>query len=231
MHVILKPAGLLLLVGSIATLAALAITRPLKASVEALPESKPIEGFTSKKAGAQVFNSKSEMHPVNLTTEGKTDWVCWRSDDTHATVRRKSGGSLFSELTLLSGAAPSMAKSKTGPSRAFIWSDGDSAAPNPVAYPGFHTDSGFAFSTKVDTAPHTLMVYVGGYKAGGDFSVTLTDGSKASVTSSDIALGEGYYSRAYKVQFRTQTPGQSVRVVWKKSRGEGNISLQAASLG
>ncbi|MBB6053066.1 hypothetical protein [Armatimonas rosea] len=231
MHVILKPAGLLLLVGSIATLAALAVVRPIKSSVETLPELKPIEGLTTRKNRAGVFNSKTEMHPVNLTSEGKIDWVCWRSDDSHPTVRRKAGTGLFSELKLVSGQAPSMEKTKTGPSRAFIWSDGDSAAPSPVAYPGFHTDSGFAFSTKIDTAPHTLTVYVGGYKAGGDFSVTVTDGSKATVTSSDISLGEGYYSRAYKVQFRAQTPGQSVRVVWKKSRGEGNISLQAASLG
>ncbi len=231
MHVILKPAGVLLLVGSIASLGALALIRPVKSSVEALPETKAIEGLTTRKNRTKVFNSRNEMHPVNLTSEGKVDWVCWRADDKHAVVRRKANNNLFSELKLLDGSNPEMARGKTGPSRAFLWSDGDSPAPTPVAYPGFHSTGGFAFSLKVDSAPHTLMVYVGGYKAGGEFEVTVMDGSKATVTKTEIALGEGYFSRAYKVQFRAKTPDQTVRIVWKKSRGEGNISLQAASLG
>jgi hypothetical protein len=232
MHVILKPAGVLLLVGSVATLSALALIRPVKTNVEMLPETKPIEGFATRKDRTSTFNSKTQMHPVNLTQEGKVDWVCWRSDASHAVVRRKSGGRLFSELKLLSGEAPSLEKAKAGPSRAFLWSDGDSPMPSSVAYPGFHTegDGGFNFSVDVDAAPHTLTVYVGGYQAGGDFTATLTDGTKATVTNTEIALGEGYYSRAYTVQFRAGSPGQKVRVVWKKSRGNGNVSLQAATL-
>ena len=230
MHVILKPAGLLLLVGSVASLGALALIRPVKSSVEMLPETKPIEGFVSRKKHSGTFDSKAQMHPVNLTTEGRIDWVCWRSDETHASVRRRSGGKLFSELKLLNGTAPKLEKSKTGPSRAFLWSDGDSAPPHPVAYPGFHTgDNGFSFSVDVDAAPHTLTVYVGGYQAGGELTTTLTDGTKATIKRSEVALGEGYYSRAYTIQFRAKSAGQKVRVVWKKNGSPARTGRSAYS--
>lgn len=229
-HAFTLPAGVLLLLGGLASLSALALVKPIKSSFEVLPETKPIAGFASQKKAISTFNSREELHPVNLTTEGKIDWICWRSDDPHGEVRRRSGGKLFTPLKLLSGATPELAKSESGPSRAFIWSDGDSLLPDKVAYPGFHTADGFMFSVKVDTAPHTLTVYVGGYKAGGDFAATVSDGSVPTITKSDIALGEGYYSRAYKIHFRASSPGQSVHIVWKKSRGEGNVSIQGATL-
>jgi hypothetical protein len=228
MKIILKPAGVLFVIGSLTALAAVAVTRPVKQQTEQLAETGPVVDYGATRKKKALFDDKSALIPINLTESGSVDWVAWGVGKDSKTARRSGGSKLFSEAVC----AGALETGKHGPSRAFTWKNGDLALTEKAVYPGLHTsnDDGFTFKAAVDTAPHTLSVYVGGYKAGGEMVTTLSDGTKSEVSYKDLALAEGYYSGIYSVRFRATKPGTTISVQLKRKAGGGNISLQAAAL-
>lgn len=236
MRIILKPAGLLLLLGVLVVLTTQIIARQQKARLQQLPETAPIAAFKSKKAKEKsatgVFDSKEKMVVVNLTEAGTTDWVHWGFGGSKGVTRKATAKKLIGDLKLVKPEAGLLPEGQRGPSRGLVWRDGTPTKSVDLTYAGVHVGSGngFIFTVPAETREQTLTVYVGGLKAGGEFLATVAGGPQPEITKEDVALGIGYYSRMYKVKFQGSAPGQKLQVTWRLASGGGNISLQAASL-
>lgn len=237
MRIVVKPAGAITIGGVLLAVITVALVQPFKASVAKNAELAPINGFApSKKAGDSVFKAREALEPVNLTASGKRDWICWGVDSESAVNRKASGSEAISTFALVQSGKGIRGAGKRGPSRGFYWSDGKPKSSASVVYPGIHIgdNNGARFTVKAgDTKKHTLKVYVGGWKAGGDFSCFITDGSTLETRQENIALEGGYYCRIYTVNYTPTTDKEELKVVWKMARGtssEGNVSLQAATL-
>jgi len=159
---------------------------------------------------------------------GSSDWVQWPGY-----VQKSSGGGKIGSLVPL-GSASSNAYS--GDARTVQWSDGSPSATGStnagVAMSG--TGSGYQFTAPADTATRTLTVYVGVQNATGTLTVHLSDGSVADYVKSYSARSQRS-DGVYTLTYRAASAGQTVTVKWtqgkgQKSRGSGNVSLQAAAL-
>jgi hypothetical protein len=235
MRVVLKPAGLLVVMGMVTALATVIYAKSQRARISQLPTTAPIEGFKSKKAAGPkgVFDSTDKMAPVNLSEVGKADWVYWGMGGNKAVVRKAGGSKEIGTFELIQPKAGLLSKGEKGRSRAFLWSDGAPVKSTPVTYAGVHVKAGNGFRLSVPAEKgddRTLYVFVGGWKAGGQFSAWVTDGTTPEVKKEDIALDSGYYSRVYAVRYHASTPDQQLKVTWRLDSGEGNISLQAVAL-
>jgi hypothetical protein len=237
MRVVLKPAGLLMVFGIFAIFVSVLVIRAQGAKLREAPEMAPIAAFESKKKKAAgdkpLFDARDKMVPVNLTEVGKRDWVVWGLDDSNKSARKADTKKIISDYTLVRPKDSILAVGKRGPTRGLHWTDGTPKKETEVTYAGVHVEkqNGFRLKLPASTEEQVLWVYVGGYKTGGEFTTFVTDGSKPTVaTAEDIALGEGYYSRAYKVTFKASTSGQDLTVIWRSSGDNGNISLLAAAL-
>jgi len=235
MRVILKPAGAILVCGMLVVLTCTIYAKRKKADIAVLPETAPIAGFTAKAGEANaagLFDSADKMRPIDLSVAGKLDWVHWGMSGTKS-VNRKGGVKQIGEFTFLNPSAGALPTGKQGPSRAFLWHDGAPVKSTTKTYGGVFVggNNGFTFSVPATTTTeHTLTVYVGGWHTGGSFSAAMSDNTAVQIDHTDTALESGYYSRLYKVRFHSGSPGQTLRVEWKANGGEGNISLQAATL-
>jgi len=165
---------------------------------------------------------------ADLTSMGSSDWVQWPGY-----VQKSSGGGKIGRLVPL-GSASSNAYS--GDARTVQWSDGSPSATGStnagVAMSG--TGSGYQFTAPADTATRTLTVYVGVQNATGTLTVHLSDGSVADYVKSYSARSQRS-DGVYTLTYRAASAGQTVTVKWtqgkgQKSRGSGNVSLQAAAL-
>lgn len=237
MRIVLKPAGLLVVLGIFAIFVSVLVIRAQGAKLREAPEMGPLAEFQSKKktegGNKAVFDTRDKMVPVNLTEVGKKDWVVWGLDDSNKSVRKEGSKKLISDYTLVRPKDAILSVGKRGPTRGLHWTDGDSQKQTEITYAGVHVDkkNGFRLTVPASTDPQTLWIYVGGYKTGGEFTAFVADGSKPDVkVAEDIALGEGYYSRAYRITFKATTSGQNMTVVWRSGGDNGNISLLAAAL-
>jgi hypothetical protein len=236
MRIVLKPAGMLIIGGLITLAGTVVVVRAQQEELRKVPELGPIEGFQSKKkesAPQSVFNSKEEMGSINISQFGTKDWVVWGVDKSKNPIRKAVSNKLISDYELIQPNQKVLAAGKRGPTRAMLWTDGKPVAKKDAAYPGIHVDqnNGFRFTVPASTELQKLRVFVGGYKAGGDFAAFTTDGSAVKIEKEDLALGEGYYSRTYTVDFKATAPNQNLTVIWRMSSGSGgNVSLQGAAL-
>lgn len=234
MRVILKPAGVVLLVGAMASLACITFARHERERLREIPEAPPIDSFQTRKVKRppkSVFDGADQMKPVNLSEAGPLDWVHW-GDRGNAAMNRKAGVEpVIGAFETLKGGGV-LAAGKRGPSRAFLWSDGTPELSTKPTYSGAHVGAkdGFKLTVPATGEERTLFVFVGGWKALPNFSAFVSDGSQPKVDVKDVALGSGYYSRTYRVTFSASTPGQKLNVVWRMESGDGNISLQGAAL-
>jgi hypothetical protein len=225
----------MIVLGATAVLAAVALTRPQKEQIKAQAELPGSDLFKSKRAQSSLYDSKDKMAAINLTETGQSDWVCWgTNDDPKRAVRKAGGASLISDYKLIVPEKKILGVGKRGPARGLTWSNGAPTKQVPVAYGGVYVGetNGFKFTVPAKQGDKTqkLHVYVGGFKAGGDFSAWVTDGNKPKTEMKELALGEGYYAREYTIEFKATAPNQNLEVVWKMERGGGNVSLMAAAL-
>jgi hypothetical protein len=220
--------------GGFAVLIAGLFARNQKPAV-ASGDSTPIAGLqTTRKNSNKIFNNAEEVAPIVLSTKGKKDWVHWGASDAKSLHRKAQDTQLISNYSLLKPNIGILSAGKRGPSRGFMWNDGKPTA-NMLTYGGIHVSNGNGFQITVPaiTEPQTLYVYVGGYKAGPEFTAMVSDGSTPIVKHTDLALGNGYFCREYVVKFQASSAKHKLTVQWtmrdEKQQG-GNISLQAAAL-
>jgi|GEM_PF-3160064 hypothetical protein len=239
MRVILKPAGLLFVIGVLVILSSVIYSRRKKEEIARMPETGVIAGFESKKKNAAggapknaLFQTRDAVKPVDLTAVGKLDWVHWGHPDNQSVNRKATARKWIGDMTLLQPGVGIRKEGERGPSRGVSWSDGAPTRKIDVVYSGLFVSetNGFRFDVAADATPRKLHVYTGGYQAGGTLKVKLSDGSKPIVTPTEAALASGYYARAYTIAFQAKSPAQKLTVEWAKTSGPGNVSLQAAAL-
>jgi hypothetical protein len=170
--------------------------------------------------------------PIDLTTEGVSDWTYWGTYALADFDRKAAGSGEITNYTLVG--TPTAARLGNSPTP-FSWTDG---APNsPVAwtagalyFPGL--SNGYEVTVAADTTPRLFNIYVGAWNANVQFEATLSDGSASGYTNNTISYTPGGPIRRYSIIYAANSAGQALKVrAWVTSdAGGGNVWLQAASL-
>jgi hypothetical protein len=191
-----------------------------------LPDLTPV-------AGNLVVSCEVRVDTVNLTNEGLTDWMHWGLNNA-LSINEKQG---HSALGNFDAHGASLAQHTVNGST-LSWNDGTPTAS--VAATTSSTSVGgvgthMTFTVASDPTPDTLKVYVGGHRAEGTLTVTISDGS-ATAPAQVLNAGAGAddWSGVCTVTFNASSGGQSLTVDWAESRDQGGgsewLSLQAATV-
>jgi len=177
---------------------------------------------------------------VNLTSEGRIDWVHWGLYTETSLDRKANVAPQITDFTPVDASngfvfVYQFADNANG----YSWSDGTPTASVTNSTTGVWAygtpliGSGFQISAPADTATRTLKVYVGAFKARGQLEASLSDGSaSAYINSSLFNMGNGP-SGVYSFTYSAASADQQLIVRWTLSmpRGpDGNVTLQAAAL-
>jgi hypothetical protein len=190
-----------------------------------------------------TFNTVPQNSEVNLTSEGKLDWVHWGLF-TDTSLNRKSGVTPFITDFILQDASNGYAYvyQYADNFNGYTWSDGfpeigATNTPTGVwAYGVPNIGSGFRFAVPADTIPRTLKVYVGWFAGMGQFEAHLSDNSAPGYINSTpllephLAGGPGH---VYTIDYAADSPGQSLIIRWtliSLRSSTANVTLQAAAL-
>jgi hypothetical protein len=186
------------------------------------------------------FASVPTASVVNLTTEGPIDWVHWGLYTETSLDRKANVEPQISDFIPVDASngfvfVYQFADNANG----YSWSDGTPTASVTNSTTGVWAygtpliGSGFQISAPADTATRTLKVYVGAFKARGQFEAYLSDGSaRGYINTSLFNMGNGP-SGVYTITYSAAAAGQQLIVRWTLSmpRGpDGNVTLQAAAL-
>ena len=187
-----------------------------------------------------TFDSVPEASVVDLTSEGKIDWVHWGLH-TDSSLHRKAGVTpLIADFERQDASNGfSYVYQYADNYNGYSWSDGVPAVAvtntttGVWAYGTPTIGSGFLFTAPADTTPRTLKAYVGVYAGVGRIEVSLSDNSAPAyenATLTNIRNGPG---RVYTIDYAADSPGQSVIIRWILSSprdATANVTLQAAAL-
>lgn len=195
-------------------------------------------------AGAATLTGSFATVPaasvVNLTTEGRIDWVHWGLYSETSLDRKANVAPQISDFTPMDASngfvvVYQFADNANG----YSWSDGTPTASVTDSTTGVWAygtpliGTGFQLGAPADTATRTLKVYVGAFKARGLLEAYLSDGSASSYSDSSLLnIGNGP-SGVYTITYSAASAGQQLIVRWTlfMPRGaDGNVTLQAAAL-
>jgi hypothetical protein len=184
---------------------------------------------------------------VNLTLNGKHDWVHWGLY-TEASINRKNCAALkigmlrpFSDTNNPLGFVQQYQFSDHA--SGFTWFDGipTGAQTNTTtgvwAYGVPTVGTGFEFSVPADATLRTLQVFVGVFSGRGSMQVSLSDNSAPIYSDTSLAnlFGNGP-GGVYTLNYAANSPGQTLTVRWTLAQAAGqntasaNVTIQAATL-
>jgi hypothetical protein len=177
---------------------------------------------------------------VDLTTEGRIDWVHWGLY-TETSLDRKSGvePQISDFIPVDSSNGFVFVYQFADNANGYSWSDGTPTASVTNSTTGVWAygtpliGSGFQISAPADTATRTLKVYVGTFKARGQLEAYLSDGSASAYINSSLFNTANGPGGVYTITYAAASAGQQLVVRWTLStpRGpDGNVTLQAAAL-
>lgn len=190
-----------------------------------------------------TFSPIAEGSNVNLTAEGKLDWVHWGLLSDSSLNRKATVTPQISDFTVLfntnlfSGTAYRYTDNFNG----YSWADGTQESSVTNTTTGVYVvafganpmaSDGFEFTVPADTEPKTLKVYVGTYAARGRFQATLSDFPTSYSDSSLTNSGNGP-GGVYTIEFAANSANQTLTIRWTisaKTAVDGNVTLQAAAL-
>ena len=187
-----------------------------------------------------TFSEVPEGSVVDLTSEGRIDWVHWGLH-TESTLNRKAGVTpLIADFERQDASNGfSYIYQYADNFNGYTWDDGvpeTSVTNTPTGVWAYGTPligSGFLFTVPADPTPRTLKVYVGVYAGVGRIEVSLSDTNAptyVNATLTNIRNGPG---RVYTIDYAADSPGQTVIVRWILSsprEATANVTLQAAAL-
>jgi hypothetical protein len=187
-----------------------------------------------------TFAAVPEGSEVNLTSEGKVDWVHWGLF-TDTSLNRKAG-----VIPFISDFVPQDASNGyafvyqyADNYNGYTWNDGmpEIAVTNTPtgvwAYGVPNIGSGFRFTVPADTTPRTLKVYVGVFAGVGHFEASLSDHSAAGYTNATLQNFRNGPGRVYTINYAADSAGQMLTIRWILTRlldPTANVTLQAAAL-
>lgn len=171
---------------------------------------------------------------VDLTQEGRLDWVHWGLWGERTVTRKSVAEPLIGAVRVVG--AGDLHQYIDNHVR-FSWSDGAPTATASETSTGIFilgAGNGFAVTAPADTTTRTFNVYLSGFLSDVEVTARMSDGS--AVEYRDVVIGSasgpGLYRR-YSFVYRSLTPGQTLEVAWRNMKdhaGGGNVTLQAATL-
>jgi hypothetical protein len=178
--------------------------------------------------GALSGTVAANSDAVRLTLDGPLDWAHWYGYDHKATA-----GSRISDVTVIGGAS----QTYDDDPRAMSWTDGTPTVSSSDNHGGSFIagiGNGFSFTVPADTSLKTLKIYIGGWQAGGTLTAQLSDASAPDYGDTSLSTEPGSdeaFNGVYSLTYRAASAGQSLTVTWTMASGDGNVMLQAATLG
>lgn len=187
-----------------------------------------------------TFATVPQGSEVNLTTEGKLDWVHWGLY-TDSSFNRKAGvPALINDfIPQDSSNGYAFVYQYADNYNGYTWSDGlpeigATNTPTGVwAYGVPNIGSGFRFTVPADTTPRTLKVFVGVFAGMGQFEARLSDDSAVAYTNATLQNFRNGPGRVYTVNYAADSAGQTLTIRWTLTRlfdPTANVTLQAAAL-
>jgi|GEM_PF-2450653 len=177
---------------------------------------------TASGSGAITGSLATSSAPVNLSTEGTTDWASFFNFD-----HKANGGTKISNLTVLGG-SPGVYSDP----RAMSWTAGTPTATANNSVNGYYVDglnNGWSFTVPAGTTSSTLRVYVASNFATGTLTTRLSDGSAPDYSGAFVS-NSGFSTGVFTVNFRAASPGQTLTVFYKMTAGMANVGIKAATL-
>jgi hypothetical protein len=177
--------------------------------------------------GVYTTETTGATDPVDLTTQGTSDWIHF-GDTTLS--RKATGGSQISSWSMI---GPNQAARYFDDARPISWTDGTPPITTStnningiwVSGAGF----GFRITAPADTSLRSITFYCGNYNAAAHLKVSLSDGS-VPIYTNDTLLG--YASRNYTLTYRASMPNQTIIIEWTMISGlqDSSVSINGASL-
>ena len=174
-----------------------------------------------------------QLHTVNLTTEGTSDWVYWYNVGTSIILEHKSTATQsIGNYTVVGKSTVSFAKRATE----FKWTDGTPKVSGLMNKGLFVSglNNGFQLTVPASTTPQTLNVYVGVTNAQGKFTATLSDGSASPYTDSSLNITSGTELGMYSLTYSAASSGQTLTITFivqaHQPKVTSRVILQAATL-
>ena len=171
---------------------------------------------------------------VNLSAEGRIDWVHWALATKNSVNRRAGVNEMIPDVTIIgSGQSQRYANNFSG----FSWTNGTPTATVVGTHTGLFMaglSNGFRITVPADTRIKRLNVYAGVYGARGRFEATLSDNSAAPFINNALVrtFSDGY--GIYSVDFAAGTNNQTLTVRYIAEALNdvdfGNVTWQAATL-
>jgi hypothetical protein len=166
---------------------------------------------------------------VNLSAEGRRDWVHWGHKDVWSMERKRDGG-----FAILEGTPTAPRRRHDASPQKFAWGDGDPVAKSSGTSTGIRTcgaDNGFTIAVPAGRADRTLQLYLGVAKARGRLEARLSTGGRAVTEVLDST--KPMETAMFTLTFKAPRDGK-LKVVWVTERAYdeqfGGVTIQAASL-
>jgi Bacterial Ig-like domain (group 1)/PcRGLX-like protein central beta sandwich domain/Dockerin type I domain len=168
---------------------------------------------------------------VSLTANGGLDWAHW-GYSSPTDYNHKSGSPKISAATLIGSAALNRYINN---STSFTWTDGTPTTTATASTTGVYVigqNNGFSFTVPADTTPRVLNVYVGAWRAQGQFAAHLSDNSSPDYTDSTLNNTAGVTTLGvYTLTYAAGSANQTLTITYTMSSAtSGNVTLQAATL-
>jgi hypothetical protein len=184
---------------------------------------------TAPPANALAISRAAVPGTVDLSAEGRRDWVHWGFDSTFSLERRRSGG-----FAILEGTPDAPRHRHALSPQRFTWDDGDPVARTTGTPSGIRTcgvNNGFTISAPAGTAYRTLRLYLGVAKGHGRLSARLSTGGTPVTAGLDsrTAMGTAVFTLTYKAPRKG-----TLKVTWTTEKAYdatcGGVAIQAATL-
>lgn len=211
-----------------------AVTDP---TLEQVPIPLPSPSISTSPAPINAITIEKGSVPdtVDLSGEGKIDWVHWGEDGTYSLERDAKGG-----FAILEGTPSAPRQRHTLSPENFTWTGGTPAASDDGTDSGVRTcgaGNGFTLTAPATTEPRKLRLYLGVSGARGLLKLKLTTGELITgepeltdrITENDSTMTTARYT----ISYRATKPGKiSVEWITEKSFDSdcGGVALQAATL-
>jgi uncharacterized membrane protein len=181
--------------------------------------------------GALTGSMTAPSGPVQLTTQGTADWAHWGLT-TAADYNHKAN--VTPQISNVAAAAGGTITRYANNGVGFSWTDGAPTISATDSTTGVYVagqNNGFRITAPADTAVHTLRVYVGAWHTQGRLVAHLSDGSAVDYVDTSLVNSISPTSLGvYTLVYHAASAGQTLSVTFTQTNGNGNVTIQAATL-
>jgi hypothetical protein len=201
-------------------------------TTEEMPIPLPSPSVSTSPAPVNAITVEEGSPPdtVNLSDEGKIDWVHWGEDGTYSLERDAKGG-----FAILEGTPDAPRHRHTLSPERFRWTGGAPAAGSDGTTSGIRTcgaGNGFTLTAPATPQPRKLRLYVGVAGGQGLLRLKLTTGGE-TITSRIVQHSSSLATSRYTISYRSTRPGKiSIEWITEKAFDTdcGGVALEAATL-